>query len=94
MKTMDSPKSESSFLEKCTASVDITDVVCPVTYVKATVALEDLESGEILQIRLNSGEPIQNVPRSLKEDGHRILEVFANRDGTYTLVVQKNSLES
>ena len=48
-------------------TVDITDVVCPVTFVKAKVALEELDEGEILSIHLNDGEPVQNVPRSIKE---------------------------
>lgn len=72
-----------------TDTVDITDVVCPVTFVKAKVALEELEDGEILAIRLNDGEPVQNVPRSIKEEGHRVLRLDDNGDGTYTLIVRK-----
>jgi len=90
---LNSPKSDSCLLDKCIAGVDITDVICPVTYVKATVALEDIEAGEILQIRINTGQPIENVPRSLKEDGHKIVDIFANEDGTYTLLVEKNGLD-
>ncbi len=70
-------------------TVDITDVVCPVTFVKAKVALEELEDGQILAIRLNEGEPVQNVPRSIKEEGHQILKLLNNEDGTYNLIVRK-----
>jgi len=70
-------------------TVDITDVVCPVTFVKAKVALEELGDGQILSIRLNDGEPVQNVPRSIKEEGHRILKLSDNGDGTYNLIVKK-----
>ena len=59
-------------------TVDITDVVCPVTFVKAKVALEELDEG-----------PVQNVPRSIKEEGHQILKLDDNEDGTYTLYVKK-----
>lgn len=69
--------------------VDITDVVCPVTFVKAKVALEELEEGQVLSIRLNDGEPVQNVPRSVKEEGHQILKLIDNEDGTYDLLVKK-----
>ena len=69
--------------------VDITNVVCPVTFVKAKVALEELEDGQILAIRMNDGEPVQNVPRSIKEEGHQILRLEDNKDGTYTLLVRK-----
>lgn len=57
------------------AFVDITDVVCPVTFVKAKVALEEIENGQTLEIKLNDGEPIQNVPRSLKNDKHKVTSV-------------------
>lgn len=70
-------------------TVDITDVVCPVTFVKAKVALEELDEGQILSIRMNGGEPVQNVPRSIKEEGHQILKLDDNEDGTYTLYVKK-----
>ena len=49
-------------------TVDITDVVCPTTFVKAKVALEELDDGQILAVRMNDGEPVQNVPRSIKAD--------------------------
>ena len=70
-------------------TVDITDVVCPVTFVKAKVALEELDEGQILSIRMNDGEPVQNVPRSIKVEGHQILKLDDNEDGTYTLYVKK-----
>lgn len=69
--------------------VDITDVVCPVTFVKAKVALEELEEGQVLSIKMNDGEPVQNVPRSIKEEGHQILKLLSNEDGTYNLLVRK-----
>ena len=70
-------------------TVDITDVVCPVTFVKAKVALEELEDGDVLSIHMNDGEPVQNVPRSIKEEGHQILKLISNNDGTYDLIVRK-----
>lgn len=59
-------------------TVDITTVVCPTTFVKAKVALEELDDGQILSIKMNDGEPVQNVPRSIKEEGHKILKLIDN----------------
>lgn len=70
-------------------TVDITDVVCPVTFVKAKVALEEMEDGQVLSIHMNDGEPVQNVPRSIKDEGHQILKLLDNQDGTYNLIVRK-----
>ncbi len=72
-----------------TEKVDITDVVCPITFVKAKAVIEELETGDILEILLNDGEPVQNVPRSLKDEGHKILKLDDNGNGTYTLYVEK-----
>ena len=70
-------------------TVDITDKVCPLTFVKAKVAIDELEDGEVIAIRMNDGEPVQNVPRSIKEEGHQILKLVNNEDGTYNLIVKK-----
>ena len=72
-----------------TDTVDITDVNCPITFVKAKIALEELDDGDILSIRLNDGEPVQNVPKSIKEEGHEVLALDKNDDGTYQLIVKK-----
>ncbi|WP_434656085.1 sulfurtransferase TusA family protein [Thermoanaerobacterium thermosaccharolyticum] len=74
---------------KADSFIDITDVVCPITFVKAKVAIEELEDGQILEVRMNEGEPIKNVPSSFKDEGHKILNVINNRDGTYTIFVKK-----
>ena len=74
---------------KVDVSVDITDVVCPVTFVKTKVALEEMDDGQILSVHMNDGEPVQNVPRSVKEEGHQILKLIDNEDGTYDLIVKK-----
>ena len=70
-------------------TVDITDKVCPLTFVKAKVAIDEWEDGEVIAIRMNDGEPVQNVPRSIKEEGHQILKLVNNEDGTYNLIVKK-----
>jgi TusA-related sulfurtransferase len=64
-------------------------VVCPVTFGKAKVAIEELEVGQVLSVHMNDGEPVQNVPRSMKEEGHKVLKLTKNDDGTYDLIVEK-----
>lgn len=78
---------------KADSVVDITDVVCPMTFVKVKVALEELDDGQLLAIKMNEGEPIANVPRSLKEEGHKVLSVDHDKDATYTVLVEKGGLE-
>ena len=70
-------------------TVDITDKVCQMTFGKAEVAIDELDDGEIIAIRMNDGEPVANVPRSIKDEGHQILKLVNNEDETYTLIVKK-----
>jgi TusA-related sulfurtransferase len=55
--------------------LDITGDVCPLTFVKTKLLLERLSPGDIVEIRLRGAEPLANVPRSLRDDGHEILEL-------------------
>ena len=66
-------------------TVDITTVVCPTTFVKAKVALEELDDGQILSIRMNDGEPVQNVPRSIKERGPSYCRALIMRTALMTV---------
>ena len=55
--------------------LDVTAEVCPFTFVKTKLLLEDMKPGEVAEIRLNAGEPLVNVPRSATESGHRVVSV-------------------
>ena len=69
--------------------VDITDAVCPMTFVRAKAAIEELEIGQVLKVHLNEGEPMQNVPRSLQDDGQQVLRLAPSDEGTFDLYVKK-----
>ena len=57
-------------------------------FVKAKLALDDLGPGDRLEIILDEGEAITNVPRSLKEEGHRVLKVEPMGE-TFKVLVEK-----
>jgi sulfite reductase (ferredoxin) len=76
--------------EKTGADVfmDLRGVKCPINYVKAKIRLETMERGQTLFLYLDEGEPIRNVPSSLKNDGQKILKM--EKTGTYyELLVKK-----
>ncbi len=70
-----------------TEKLDLKGTPCPINYVKAKLAIEALQSGDILEVLLDEGEPIVNVTRSLKIDGNRILG-STRMNGYYSLVVE------
>ncbi len=68
--------------------VDLTGEVCPMTFVRAKLHLEQIAPGEVLEFVLKEGEQMRNVPRSIKDDGHRIEDVRQDED-RYHLLVRK-----
>ena len=74
---------------KVDATLDLRGVMCPINFVKAKLKLEAMEAGQVLELTLDSGEPIQNVPKSIKDEGHKIVEV-KKEDGYFRLKIQKS----
>ena len=52
--------------------LDLSGVPCPMNGVRTKLALEELAPGESLVVVLDEGEPLESVPRSAREDGHRV----------------------
>lgn len=75
--------------------LDITDEVCPFTFVKTKLLLERAEAGAEVRVRLRGAEPLANVPRSVEEMGHRVLdcapEVPGDADGPHLLRIRKTA---
>jgi dissimilatory sulfite reductase (desulfoviridin) alpha/beta subunit len=59
--------------------LDLRGVSCPLNFVKAKLAIDRIKSGEAIEFYLDDGEPIVNVTRSLKDEGHQILLVIAEK---------------
>ncbi|HHL40167.1 MAG TPA: hypothetical protein ENJ37_06645 [Deltaproteobacteria bacterium] len=68
--------------------MDLRGVKCPINYVKAKIKLETMKKGEELLLYLDEGEPIRNVPSSLRNDGQEILRMEKTGDH-YELLVKK-----
>lgn len=69
--------------------MDLSGVTCPMNFVKAKLRLETMDAGSTLSVILDDGEPIQNVPASLKGEGHEILETTALSAKSWRILVRK-----
>ena len=68
--------------------IDITKEICPMTYVKTKLKLETMSSGQVLEVTLREGEPLNNVPKSVQAEGHKILDV--RQEGEfYKLLIER-----
>ena len=70
-------------------SLDITDKKCPMTFVKTKLLVERMQIGETAEVRLREGEPLENVPRSLKEMGQEVVSLEEDEPGIWCLTVRK-----
>jgi TusA-related sulfurtransferase len=55
------------------AELDLRGVICPYNFVKTKLKLDTMGEEQVLAVLLDDGEPIRNVPQSLRNEGHEIL---------------------
>ncbi len=75
--------------EKFQPLLNLKGVTCPMNFVKIKVKLEQIQTGQIIEVILDDGEPMRNVPRSIKEEGHKIIKVEKLQDNSFLLQIQK-----
>jgi tRNA 2-thiouridine synthesizing protein A len=71
--------------------LDITAEVCPMTFVRTRLALDRMQPGQTLRVRIRGEEPLRNVPRTAREQGHEVLSVKTDPDGIATLLLRRGA---
>jgi TusA-related sulfurtransferase len=69
--------------------LDITAEHCPMTFVKTKIQLSKLQSGDILEVLLMEGEPLQNVPKSAREQGFKVLDISHVEGQVHKVIIEK-----
>ena len=69
-------------------TLDITAEHCPMTFVKVKLALSQMQSGDELDVVLNDGEPLSNVPRTVTEQGDEVLSI-RQEGGVHHVLIRK-----
>jgi tRNA 2-thiouridine synthesizing protein A len=69
--------------------LDITGEICPMTFVCTRLALDRMQPGETLRVRLRGEEPLQNVPRTARDQGHAVLSLETGADGVSVLLLRR-----
>ncbi len=72
-----------------TFKLDITREHCPMTFVKTKIELSKLKVGDMLEVLLTEGEPLENVPKSSREQGFNVLEVSHVDGQIHKVLIQK-----
>ena len=56
-------------------ALDLAGEVCPYTFVRAKLRLEELPIGAELHILVDHAPAAENVPRSLKDEGQEVVSI-------------------
>ena len=69
--------------------VDLKSEVCPYTFIKSKLAMEEIGPGQVLEIIVDHLPAAENVPRSMENEGHEILDVTQKNQTDWSITVRK-----
>jgi len=65
-------------------TLDITREHCPMTFVRTKLKLAQIAKGDTLEVLLSEGEPLENLPRSAREQGYNVIG-----NGIHRVIIEK-----
>jgi tRNA 2-thiouridine synthesizing protein A len=69
--------------------LDIRGEVCPFTFVKSKLVLEQMELGQVLRVVLDYPPSVENVPKSMREEGQEVLAINQLDNNTWEILIRK-----
>ncbi len=69
--------------------LDLCGEVCPYTFVKSKLALEELETGQVLRVLVDHRPAVDNVPRSMQNEGQEIVGIAEVGTTQWTITIRK-----
>jgi tRNA 2-thiouridine synthesizing protein A len=82
--------SQDSEGREVSGQIDLRGTPCPMNWVKTKLRLEQMDPGQLLEVLLDDGDAIRNVPRSVKTEGHRIVKVTPV-GAAFSLLIEKTA---
>jgi TusA-related sulfurtransferase len=71
-------------------TIDIRGQICPYTFVRSKLAIEKMSVGEVLEIILDHKPAVENVPRSMENEGQKVLKVEQTGEKEWHIFVRKD----
>lgn len=82
---MDEPKQTI----KADKEINLKGEVCPYTFVKSKLAIEEMSPGQVLRVVVDHAPATRNVPRSMENEGNEVLDVSRLDDSDWQIVIRK-----
>lgn len=70
------------------AHLDLRGTPCPINFIRTKLKLEQMQPGDLLEVWLDAGEPVEQVPDSLAMEGYQV-ERLQPRDQFFALFVRR-----
>ncbi len=70
-------------------TINIKGLICPYTFVKSKIAIENMDVGQVLEILLDYEEASRSIPKSMEDHGHKVLKVEKINDTDWVLQILK-----
>ncbi len=74
---------------KIDRELDLKGEVCPFTFVKSKLIIEQMEPGQVLKVILDYKPSVENVPKSMREEGQEVLEVKQTGENLWEVLIRK-----
>lgn len=77
-----------SDLPKPDERLDLSGIPCPHNSSKAIIEMELMDPGEVIEVIVDDGDPIENVPITMDQEGHEVLSKV-RRGEQWVLLVRR-----
>jgi len=77
-------------MTKIDQEINLKGEVCPYTFVKTKLALEMMGPGEILRVIVDYLPAVENMPRSVSNEGHQVLDVSQMNNSDWAITIRKS----
>jgi len=68
---------------------DFRGIKCPVNFAKTKMVLADMQDGDILELYIDDGSAIKNLPGSVEKEGHKVLSKKEEKTGGWKITIKK-----
>ena len=75
---------------KVDKTIDIKGQGCPYTFVRSKLAIEKMDVGEVLEIILDHKPAVENVPKSMENEGQKVLKIEQTGEKEWHIFVRKD----
>lgn len=69
--------------------LDLRGVACPMNFVKTKLFIDKVAAGDVVEVLLDGGEPVESVPPSMRAEGHEVVAVDAEPEGHFKVIIRK-----